>query len=263
MLTRTEGIVLKTQEYAEADLVVTHLTLDRGIIKTFAKSPRKTKSRFGSSLEPLTHAKISLWGKEHTLPKITQSDIISTFQSLRENIQDFANVSKLAEILIFLMPEGIPNKRLFSLFLNTMKFIESFEQKQKDSIYLISQIRLLMELGYAPRLKGCGRCGAKSFDFYPGSGTILCKRCVSSQFRGNYQQSIKITGKTANFYSQSAEWHVRALTRLKPPRDTINELSFLLEEHITYLLNKRLQSSEFLAGLPNVSQAHNQKIKRR
>lgn len=247
MLTRTEGIVLKTQEYAEADLVVTHFTRDRGIIKIFAKSPRKTKSRFGSSLEPLTHAKISLWGKEHTIPKITQSDIISTFQSLRENLQDFANVSKLAEILIFMLPEGIPNKRLFSLFLNTMKFIASFEQKQKDSIYLISQIRLLVELGYAPGLKGCGKCGTKSFDFYPGSGTILCKRCALSQFRGNYQQSIKITGKTANFYSQSIKWPVRALSRLKPPRETINELSVLLEEHLIYILNKRLHSSEFLA----------------
>ena len=50
MLHRTEGIVLKNFPYGEADLFVTYLTPDMGIIKTFAKSPRKTKSRFGSSL---------------------------------------------------------------------------------------------------------------------------------------------------------------------------------------------------------------------
>ncbi len=103
MLTRTEGIVLKTQKYGEADLIVTYLTSDRGIIKTFAKSPRKTKSRFGSSLEPLTHSKLSLWGKEQSaMPKITQSDIINSFCQIRENYQDFLNVSKLTEILISL-----------------------------------------------------------------------------------------------------------------------------------------------------------------
>jgi len=63
MLKRTEGIVLKTNPFGEADLIVTCLSKDYGILKTFAKSPRKIKSRFGSSLEPLTHSKISFWGK--------------------------------------------------------------------------------------------------------------------------------------------------------------------------------------------------------
>ncbi|RJR16241.1 MAG: DNA repair protein RecO, partial [Nitrospiraceae bacterium] len=113
MLIRTEGIVLKTQKYGEADLIVTFLTSDKGIINAFAKSPRKTKSRFGSSLEPLTHAKLSLWGKEQSLPKITQSDIIEPFHQIRENYNDYVSISKLVEILISLMPSGIPNKRLF------------------------------------------------------------------------------------------------------------------------------------------------------
>ena len=56
MLQRTEGIVLKTNPFGEADLIVTYLTRDYGILKTFAKSPRKIKSRFGSSLEPLTYS---------------------------------------------------------------------------------------------------------------------------------------------------------------------------------------------------------------
>jgi DNA repair protein RecO (recombination protein O) len=47
MLHRTEGIVLKTTPFGEADLIVTYLTRDCGILKTFAKSPRKIKSRFG------------------------------------------------------------------------------------------------------------------------------------------------------------------------------------------------------------------------
>ncbi len=45
MLQRTEGIVLKTDLFAEADLIVTYITKDCGIVKTFAKSPRKIKEQ--------------------------------------------------------------------------------------------------------------------------------------------------------------------------------------------------------------------------
>ncbi|MEF9475877.1 MAG: DNA repair protein RecO, partial [Candidatus Mariimomonas ferrooxydans] len=200
MLTRTEGIVLKTKEYTEADLIVTYLTPSKGIVNTFAKSPRKTKSRFGSSLEPLTHAKISLWGKEQSMPKITQSDILNSFHEIRENLQDFAKTSKLVEILISLIPAGIPNKNFFLFFLNIMGTLKSCAQKQKDALYLISQIRLLAVLGYAPQLTGCGRCNAKSLDFYADSGTTLCKKCAATQL-GTNKIPIKITVRTVNFYS--------------------------------------------------------------
>lgn len=246
MLITTEGIVLKTQGYTEADLIVTYLTLSKGIIKTFAKSPRKTKSRFGSSLEPLTHAKITLWGKEQSMPKITQSDILNSFQCLRENFQDFVNISKLTEILISLTPEGIPNQRLFLFFLNIMNLLESLGQKQKDALHLISQIRLLAVLGYAPRLKGCGKCGVKGLDFYPNSGTILCKKCVITP-PGKKELPIKVTNKVIHFYSHSMGWPIHASTRLRPSQETISELSALLEEHLNHLLNKKLLSSEFLA----------------
>lgn len=246
MLTKTEGIVLKTQKYGEADLIVTYITPDKGIIRAFAKSPRKTKSKFGSSLEPLTHSKISLWGKEHSMPKVTQSDIINSFHKLRENFQDFINISKLIEILISLIPASTPNKKIFIFFLSILEFIKSSEQKSKEVLYLIVQIRLLAMIGYAPRLNGCGRCGKKSFNFYPDSGTILCSKCAAASVKLK-DPPIKIANKTANFYTHSIEWSINISYRLKPGREILSELSTLLDKHLNYLLSKKLLSSEFLA----------------
>lgn len=53
MLTRTEGIVLKTQKYGEADLIVTYLTSDRGIINAFAKAPEKPRAGSEAVSNPL------------------------------------------------------------------------------------------------------------------------------------------------------------------------------------------------------------------
>jgi len=247
VLTRTEGIVLKTHKYGEADLIVSYLTSDKGIIKAFAKSPRKTKSRFGSSLEPLTHSRISLWGKEQTsLPKITQSDIINSFHQIREHFQDFVNLSKLVEILINLLPEGIPNKKLFTFFLNVLCAVKSSGQETKDALHLITRIRLLAAIGYAPRLKGCGKCGDKSLNFYPASGTTLCGKCAGTP-PGEEKPFMRIHDNTIRFYAHSIEWPVHISDRLKPRQETLAELSTLLDKHLTYLLSKRLLSSQFPA----------------
>jgi DNA repair protein RecO (recombination protein O) len=244
VLIRTEGIVLKTQKYGEADLIVTFLTSDKGIINAFAKSPRKTKSRFGSSLEPLTHSKISLWGKEQSLPKITQADIITSFRQIRENYTDFVNISKLTEILISLMPAGIPNNRLFSFFLNVLHTVRASEQEARDALHLITQVRLLAVIGYAPRLKGCGRCGIESLDFYPDSGTTLCSKCAVTPDRAG-KPFMRISNKVVHFYMHSIEWPIHISDRLKPAPQTLTELAGLLDKHLTYLLSKKLKSSEF------------------
>jgi len=111
MLRRTEGIVLRTFPFGEADLIVTFLTFDFGLIKVFAKSPRKIKSRFGSSLEPLTCSRVSFWGKEDAdLPRLTQSDILHSFQMIRNNLHVFLKVSEIIELTITLVPEKDVNK---------------------------------------------------------------------------------------------------------------------------------------------------------
>ena len=121
MLHRTEGVVLRTIPFGDADLIVFFLTPDLGLLKTFAKSPLKTKSRFGSSLEPLTHSRIAFWGKENTtLPRLTQSDIIHSFQSIRDTLNCFLKVSEIIELTLQFIPEREANTKVYALFLHTL-----------------------------------------------------------------------------------------------------------------------------------------------
>jgi DNA repair protein RecO (recombination protein O) len=248
MLTTTEGIVLTTRAYSEADLIVTYFTLNRGIIKAFAKSPRKSLSRFGSSLEPLTHSRISLMGKEQSMPRVTQSDIIHSFQGIREQFYDYVHVCKLCEIVFSLTPEGVSNNKLFIFFLNALNTLELLKSDQKDVLHLITQIRLLALLGYAPRLKGCGKCSAESRNFYPSLGTTLCDKCSVTSSRER-ESSLKVSGKTIHFYTHCIGWPMNISGRLRPSQEAKAELSAVLEAHITSVLNKKLLTSDFLAEI--------------
>ncbi|MCU1374180.1 MAG: recO, partial [Actinomycetia bacterium] len=58
---REEGIVLRTMRLGESDKIVTIVTRGRGKVRAVAKGVRKTKSRFGGRLEPLTHVALQLY----------------------------------------------------------------------------------------------------------------------------------------------------------------------------------------------------------
>lgn len=235
MLSRTEGVVLRNIPYGEADLIVTYITLDYGVINVFAKSPRKIKSRFGSSLEPLTYSRLSFWGKEDSnLPRLTQSDIINSFYSIREDIKVFYKLSELIELIITFLPEREKNRRIYKLFLDVLyKFSEGNDY---DLFVNYFKVKLLKFTGFAPRLDACGRCGRRGTDFYISQSSIMCEKCST-----DLDNPIRISNILLNYYQDLLEWDIDKINRIKVQKSTIKELSDLLNLHIKFLISKPLK----------------------
>jgi DNA repair protein RecO (recombination protein O) len=241
MLTRTEGIVLRTIPYGEADLIVTYLTPDFGILKVFAKSPRKIKSRFGSSLEPLTHSRISFWGREDApLPRLTQSDILNSFQSLREKFSCFLKISELLELMLSFLPERDVNKKVYTLLLNTLRMLPEL---QNVTLLLTSfKIKFLHLVGFAPKLDACGRCGTRGYSFYLAQGSIMCEGCAHG-----IDSPLKISPAAVKCYSDLLSWDITKIHRIRPSDALLTELSALITLQVKYILSKPLKSETFSA----------------
>jgi DNA repair protein RecO (recombination protein O) len=75
-LYRDEGVVLRTQKLGEADRIVTVLTRRHGKVRAVAKGVRRTKSKFGSRLEPFSHVDLQLYTGRNL-------DIVSQAESIR------------------------------------------------------------------------------------------------------------------------------------------------------------------------------------
>lgn len=239
MLQRTEGIVLKTNLFAEADLIVTYITKDCGIVKTFAKSPRKMKSKFGSSLEPLTYSKISFWGKEDSsLPRLIQSDIVYPFHSLRSSLSCFLKVSEIFEVTLNFVPERDTSNRAYSLLINTLRGMES--DCQTKLLMLFYKIKLLEIVGYLPSLNGCGRCGQKGNVFYLSHGTVLCGKCSI-----DHATSSSLSPAVLSLYTNLLGWDIMKLGRLKPEEKVAQELTALIDEHVKYITERTLRTRTF------------------
>ncbi|OGW40225.1 MAG: DNA repair protein RecO [Nitrospirae bacterium RBG_13_39_12] len=257
MLHRTEGIVLKTFPLGEADLIVTYISPDFGLLKVFAKSPRKIKSRFGSSLEPLTRSRISFWGKEDAaLPKLTQSDIIHPFQLIRENLNCFLKVSEIIELTINFMPERDANKKVYSLLLNTLHDFEnnsSSPSRNKGVNKIISydnlmithhKIKFLHFVGYAPKLDACGGCGKSGRSFYISQGSIICEACAKG-----IDFPIRLSPAALKLYHDLLSWDIFKIKRIKPSNMLLSGLSDIINLHIRYILDKPLKTETFICSL--------------
>jgi len=250
MRLRTEGIVLRTIPFGEADLIISYLTRDFGLLKTFAKSPRKTKSRFGSSLEPLTYSRIAFWGKENaSFPKLTQSDIIHPFQSIRDSLHCFLKVLEIVELTLHFIPEREENKEVYSLLLRTLYGIE--ENCDNNMILLHYKIKLLKYAGYAPRLDACGRCGKNGYSFYVSQGSVLCDTCAegSESTRTEMISPIRLTQGAVKLYSVLLTWDSSKIKKVKPSEVIVTDLSDIVEIHIKHILAKLLKSQEFIHSL--------------
>lgn len=268
MLKRTEGVVLKTIPFGEADLIVTYLTSDFGLLKLFAKSPRKIKSRFGSSLEPLTHSKISFWGKEDAnLPRLTQSDIIHTFHKIRDTLSCYLKISEIVELTLHFLPERDINKKIYSLILHTLHTFEKNlpllpssknissssigKGRKKESFYddiLIAnyKVKFLRFLGYSPKLDACGRCGKTGYSFFVAHGSILCESCAKG-----IDLPVRLSPSVIRLYTDLLTWDTLKIQRIRPNDRLLSEISNIINMHIQYILSKPLKSDTFVQSLSN------------
>jgi DNA repair protein RecO (recombination protein O) len=239
MLQRTEGIVLRTHQFGEADLIVTYITRDFGIVKTFAKSPRKTKSRFGSSLEPLTFSRLSFWGKEDAaLPRLTQSDIIHPFSSLRESLSCFVRVSELIELTLHFIPERDASRNVYALLMQTLSAMEA--SCGSPLIPIFYKVKLLELAGYLPSLHACGRCGGRGDTFHIAHGTVLCGKCSEGA-----EITSRLSPGVRTFFLSLLKWEMSKIGRLRPAHVILAELSVLIDEHVRYLMEKELKTKGF------------------
>src|SRR6185312_13914999 len=81
---RADAIVLRSMRFAEADRVLHLYTAERGRVNAIAKGVRKTTSRFGGRLEPLTRAALMLHEGRGELHTVSGADIISAHAAVRE-----------------------------------------------------------------------------------------------------------------------------------------------------------------------------------
>jgi len=108
--------VLRTYKLRESDRIVVFHTAENGKVRAVAKGVRKTKSKFGARLEPMSHVKLLLYrGRE--LDIVSQAESVEPLAPLLSSLDRASQGLAVLEAVDQLSLEREPNAALYNLSL--------------------------------------------------------------------------------------------------------------------------------------------------
>ena len=161
--TKTEAVVLRSMRLGEADRVLHLYTLEHGRIGAVAKGIRRTKSRFGARLEPLSHVELMVHLGRGELGTVTGVQLIRPHHAARAEPYCLGVGLIGAEAMLRLFTEQESNARAFEAVTRFLDLVDDLPSRAParpalDPLALAFQLKLLWLSGYAPHLGACADC---------------------------------------------------------------------------------------------------------
>lgn len=174
-LYRDEGVVLRTMRLGEADRIVAMLTRAHGKVRAVVKGVRRTTSKFGGRLEPLSHVALLCW-KGRDLDIVNQAEVLDAFRGIREDLSRVTKAFTVLEVADQLAQERHPSPRLYDMVVGALRALELDDSALLLPGFLLKALALE---GSAPLVEMCASCGSEgelvAFDLVQGGA--LCRDC--------------------------------------------------------------------------------------
>jgi len=238
MIVKTEAVVLKSRRYRETSKIVTVYSKKFGKISGIAKGARETKSRFGASLEPMTHVSLVLYKKEHRdLHLISQSEIVQLFPHLHSDLAKITAGLSVVELIDAAMHGEERNETVFRLLLQVFAELDSATKNLQNVLYYF-RLHLLDLMGFKPDFQACIRCrkrlvrgtsGDMPVQFDAQAGGILCKDCAV-----RFSMRVKLPFRTVKILQELQKAASSDLTNIQVPVTSQAEIEETLTAYIRF-----------------------------
>jgi len=176
-LYRDTGVVLRTYKLAESDRIIVVLTEGHGKVRAVAKGVRKTHSKFGARLEPMSHVRLMLHeGRE--LDIVNQAESVDSLAPMVADLDHMTRGLAVLEAVDQMSLDREPNPQLYRMLVGVLRTIAINPSPLVVPAFFW---KLLTLEGVRPQLDSCVLCGETeplvSFDM--DHGGVLCRTCRS------------------------------------------------------------------------------------
>jgi DNA repair protein RecO (recombination protein O) len=159
------------------------------------------------------------------------------------DLQRSAAAAVVVEVADKVLEERHPQPELFGLVASALGHLSDRDVDPRLELadFLM---RVLAELGYAPALEVCARCGGKLGDeglgFSPIAGGVICKTCNAT-----WSVAPKITTRTVKILRVLAAGDRDLFFRLRVDDADMLAVERALEGQLEHHLDRQLKSIEF------------------
>jgi DNA repair protein RecO (recombination protein O) len=182
-LVSAEGVVLKTHVLGDTSRIVVVYTREHGMVRLVAKGARKTPSRFGYALEPLSRGRYVYYFKpDRDLHLLSQADTLTATGSRLADLTRLAHAEAALELIDRLVWGEEPHAELYELLVRALEAVVAAPEASLPAITIAFELQVASLLGYRPRLDACAQCASPlspELLFSPAHGGMLCDRCAA------------------------------------------------------------------------------------
>lgn len=173
MIVSTEAVVLRARKFSDTSKIVVLYTKEFGKLSVIAKGARDRRSKFGSSLEPMSCVSAVFYKKEHReLHLLSKCELVRTLQHVGDRIDRMATAIGIIELVEAVAHDEERNEPLFALLVQSLEAVNGATKNAQNALYYF-EMRLSGILGFAPNFMACLQCG-----------TVLDEQAVGAEGAG-------------------------------------------------------------------------------
>ena len=174
-LYRDKGVVLRSYKLGESDRIVVLMTEQHGKVRAVAKGIRKTKSKIGARLEPMSHVEVQLY-KGRELDTVSQVELIDSSARLHNSLDKLTQGMSMLEAVDQIAEDREPSPHLYRMLHGALNAL----MEQESPVMLAAFYwKLLAAEGVSPQVQACVGCASKdglvAFDIFHGG--VQCRTC--------------------------------------------------------------------------------------
>ncbi|MDP9324993.1 MAG: DNA repair protein RecO [Candidatus Dormibacteraeota bacterium] len=220
----------------------TLFTRERGKVPAIAKSVRKAQSRMSGQLDVFAHGQMML-AEGRSMDVVTQFKRITRGEAISGDLPRSAAAAVVVEVADKVLEERHPQPELFAVVTGALGRLAAADTEPRMELadFLM---RVLAELGYAPQLEECARCGRPlgetGLGFSPIAGGVTCPDCNAS-----WSVAPKIDARSVKILRVLASGDRDLFFRLRVDEDDLAAIEKALEAQLEHHLDRQLKSIEF------------------
>lgn len=239
MIYKTRGIIIRRQNFGEADRLITVFTQDRGKVRVIAKGARKPLSKLAGHLELFCLTKLNL-AEGHSLDVVTGAVIEKCFLGIRQKLPAAHTAYYLAETVDQLTVENEKHEEIFELLDEAFEHINVLSAPLLLSYF---ELNLAKITGFRPELYTCLVCKQKIvpdgnyFDF--AKGGLVCGHCNGRIGQAISNEAIKILRLLLDH-------SINIITKIKTENKIVKEVKSLTADYLVFIHQKEFKSRRFV-----------------
>lgn len=245
MYTDCEGLILKQIKTVNGRRMIVLFTEKYGKISAGTSISEKGKNKSALAIRPFTYGRYELFKSKDSF-SINGAETIESFYSLGEDVDKYFAASYALELTDLLVPEDQVAPGMLNLIHEFLSLLEK-RKTNYETLVVAFMLKALGQIGTAPRLDTCLRCGKEEdlLYFSIADGGLICKACKALEVEPS-PLIFELSDGIINVMRYIQTHPLRNLDGLALPEQSEKLLKQILKSYYSYHLGIENLKSEGL-----------------